>query len=199
MIKINFIEKKKRQQEVVFAGVNIREIRWVPLLIGAIWYTFDFDTMILNGLFESREKLVNDEITKLTAEKNKLMQEKVGLKSLDDEIKKFELVEKRLQTRLVAVKDVISQRKNPQGIMLYISKSIPSDVWLSDFSINQSDFELSGKSSNYRSIGTFLEALRGSTYFDSELRLASTSTEQAKESNKRSEVFKIQGKISRFE
>jgi len=199
MIKVNLIEKKKQQVNTFIMGVDIKQLNWkfiVPLILFIMW---DGNSHIFNLLLEERMKAATEEKTMLSAEKKKLTSQYAKLKGLDKEISKFQIIEKKLKSRLDVVRKILAQKKNPQNIMLYISKNVPSDLWISNLSFKGTRFEIIGKSLSYKSIGIFLESLRSSIFFDRDLRLDGTKTEIDKETQTRMEAFKILGKVSRFE
>ena len=191
MIKINLSHNKKSAPLSGLGGIDFTHLKYKPLLliIGLIYLP---DFVLIPQWAEEREALssdVNSKQTKLGSLKRRISQSK------DDEKKilGLQVQEDSLGKKLIAVKQAISERRNPYALLLYLAKNMPSELWIKELTVNQNEMLIKGEALNYASIGNFVNSLRSSVFI-SDANLTSTTTDKRK-----IESFEVKFGIARFD
>lgn len=199
MIEINLIEKKAKMQLPVILGMDLNFINWKGLIMAVLISKLGPPLVIgdrLKNEFESVEKKNKD----LRAQLKDLQKKSRSKKDIEVAIESYIKEEKILQKRLVAVKEVIKQKKNPWRILHYLSKNIPEDVWLNNLTIIDDEFTVQGEAKNYPAIGLFLENLERSVFFiKGQPNLEDSKTIENPKFGIRTESFVVKGKIKTYE
>ncbi len=196
MIKINLSHNKKTAALSGLGGIDFTQLKYKPLLliIGLIYLP---DFVLIPQWTEEREALstdVNSKQTKLNSLKRRISQSK------DDEKKilGLQVQEESLKKKLIAVKQAISERRNPYALLLYLAKNMPSELWIKELTVNQNEMLIKGEALNYASIGNFVNSLRSSVFI-SDANLTSTTSAVRDSDKRRIESFEVKFGIARFD
>lgn len=133
--------------------------------------------------------IVNSELTSL---KRKITQ----ASELEKQIQDLKEQERILTEKLTVVKQILSEKRNPSNLLIYLAKNIPKDVWITDLTFANDELKLSGESLDYSSIGKFLDSVKSSVF----IKEASVTKSESvvREDKMRVERFEINFKIARL-
>lgn len=170
MIKVNLLVGKKPLDITNVGGFDLSKLN-VKYLIIAIVLSYVPDIFVYD-FFKNKEA----DLQKLVFFHNKnfkAVNTKVrSLKNIERQIKALENLERKLKDKLNIVKEIIKKRVNPMNVLLYVSKNIPEDVWLTDISLEEKQFTLKGKSKTVKSVGVFHDNLKNSIFFRKDIKLS---------------------------
>ena len=195
MIKINLVPKEKKnalQSLLVFISkINVGMfVLSVLIFYGSKGALALYSKFYIDNKNEQIQELRNDlKILKQKSRKNKDIKQRI------DNVKNQK---QQLQERKKLVEERTRNKKNPFSIMKYISNDIPKDAWLKKIEIKEDQINLDGVTLTYKSIGTFMERLKESTYFDDSLNLEASKTVVDEGTGRRTEEFNISGKIVQY-
>jgi Tfp pilus assembly protein PilN len=187
MIKINLASKKKSaliSEQASERGVlsslgktrliDLQELKGLPLRKFLLPLAVGFLAMFtIDGLKEDQLKKLNARIITLTKESESLHQEFNKTKTYEEIKKNLDADEIALRTKIETVKKLVLDRINPPKILLVLSKSIPDEVWLSEFSMQGPEVVFKGSSLGFTQISDFMKNLGESIFFQ-DLNLKST-------------------------
>jgi Tfp pilus assembly protein PilN len=140
-------------------------------LISVLAY-FALDTYE-NDLVQKQEDIlaqINVENVKLGAELAKTK----GYEAIKLEI---DADEKILKTKLDTIKSLINDRQVPPKLLLALSNDIPTETWLSQFSLTSKELKLNGSSVGYSEITDFMKMLNESEYL-TDVKLVNSKQEK---------------------
>lgn len=197
MIEINLIVGKKPFKMPTILGVDMALIN-VKMIVLAIILSL-IPGMFLESDWEPELAAVNQQVEETTQKVKKLEKKNDDNKTIQEQVDALARQEKKLAERLGVVKQIIKLKKNPMGIMLYIAKNIPEDVWLISLELENNTIKMKGQSLTYKSIGVFIENLKNSVFFNKDITMAGSRTIEGKDGQARVEEFDITGTIARFE
>lgn len=196
MIKINLLSKKNSLDISNIAGFDFTRLKFKALLLVIlIIYVPDFT---LVTMWEGEQEAKNTEIQALDAKLSGLKRKVAAAKDMERQIKELQAQEENLGKKLTAVKQAISEKKNPATLLLYIAKNIPDNLWIINLSIDGNQMVIKGESLDYSSIGNFINSLRSSVFI-SDANIVSTSSNVRDYDKKRVEVFEVKFSIARFD
>lgn len=196
MIKINLSVAQKQVDISNIGGFDFTKIKIVPVLIAMVlMYAPDF---FLIPMWETELNEKNQELASLQTELSSLKRKVSQSATMEKQIRELKIQEENLGKKLTAVKEAISQKRNPANLLLYISKNIPEDLWLRELSIDDQAMIIKGEALSYTSVGNFVNNLRSSVFIKDANIKNTTST--VRESDKRRiESFEIHFAVARFE
>ena len=196
MIKINLLPQKKKTTSPALGGLDLSKLNLKYLAIaGVIYFTPGFFQDYFNSQVAGLKVEVENLDKRFKAKKRELKSQE----GVQETIKEYIVQEKKLKERLEVVKKIIQLKKNPSGIMLYVAKNMPEDLWLTGLKVEDQKINFKGESVSYKSIGLFIETLKDSVFFDKTIRLTNSQTKKDKKTGRRTEEFEITGTISRFD
>lgn len=137
-------------------------------------------TWTIDSYKDTELKQKEAELSKLKREKDKLNSEITQMKAAEETMKTLESDEAQIRAKVDTIKKLIAGRNNPPKILSALSRSIPKDVWLSEFKIDNLQIAIKGFSLGFNQISDFMKNLSENTYF-SELVLKSSQQEQNSE------------------
>lgn len=191
MIKINLASRKQshlvsepasdRSNAPVIGKtrfINLDELRGLPFrkfIIPAIFCFVLYFT--LDGFKKDSLQKVEKRFSKLNQEKEKLTQTFNQTKIYEEMRKNLEVDELTIRRKLEAVKKLVLDRTTPPKVLLALSKSMPEEVWLTEFTIRDADVSIKGSSLGFTQISDFMKNLNESIYFQD---LVLKSTQQIK-------------------
>lgn len=196
MIKINLSIAQKQMDISNLGGFDFTKVKIVPVLIAVVvMYLPDF---VLMPMWEEEYNVKTQELSGLQGELSSLKRKVSQSATLEKQIRELKAQEENLGKKLTAVKEAISQKRNPANLLLYITKNIPEDLWLLELSIDNETMIVKGEALSYTSVGNFVNSLRSSVFIKDASIKNTTST--VRESDKRRiESFEIHFAVARFE
>jgi len=196
MIKINLSTAQKQVDMSNIGGFDFTKVKplWVGLSI-LFMYVPDFTVV---PMWEEDFNNRTTELTTLQGELSSLKRKVSQSAQLEKQIRELKAQEDNLVKKLTAVKQAISEKRNPSNLLIYISKNIPNDLWLSDLSIDNDLMIIKGEALSYASVGTFLTNLRSSVFIK-DANIKSTTSEQRAIDKKRIEKFEVHFSLARLE
>lgn len=114
--------------------------------------------------YQSRLAAIEMESKNIQKEFSKYKELEKVKKSMDDD-------EHTIRTKLDTIRLLITDRSRTLSGMIALSKTMPDDVWVSEFRLDKSDMNLVGSASDFNQISDFLKKLKEDAFFGSvELR-----------------------------
>jgi Tfp pilus assembly protein PilN len=196
MIKINLSTAKKQVDISNIGGFDFTKLKIkAVLLVIALIYIPDF---VLVPMWEAERTTADEAFQgkqgKLTSLKRKVTQST----DLEKQIRELKAQEDNLGKKLAAVKQAISEKKNPSSILLYVAKNIPDSLWIKELSIVNDKMSIKGEALDYTSIGNFVNSLRSSVFIK-DANIASTASIVRDSDKRRIETFEVNFGIARFD
>jgi Tfp pilus assembly protein PilN len=196
MIKINLSASKRTASLSNVGGVDLTKIKIVFVMLAVVFmYLPDY---FLLPLWEEEFNNKTTELTTLNGQLRKLQAKVTQSQNLEKQINELRAQEENLSKKLTAVKQAISEKKNPTSLLLYIAKNIPEDLWILELAINGDSMTIKGEAEAYASIGSFVTSLRSSVFI-SDANIIGTSTKASEGNKRRLETFEVRFTIARFE
>lgn len=196
MIKINLSTAKKQVDISNIGGFDFTKLKIKPLLlIIALIYVPDF---VLAPMWETERTTAQDEINQKQSQLNSLKRKVAQSTDLEKQIRELKAQEENLGKKLTAVKQAISEKKNPSTILLYIAKNVPESLWIKDLSISGDKMVIKGEALDYTSIGNFVNSLRSSVFIK-EANIVGTASVVRDSDKRRIETFEVNFGIARFD
>lgn len=196
MIKINLSTDKQQVNISNVGGLDLTQVKFVPaILFTVLIYVPDFT---LVPIWEEEIAAINQQASQKTTEERRLNEKIKTKKDEEKKINELKAQEENLAQKLTAVKEAISQKRNPGGLFLYIAKNIPPELWIKELTITKQDMSIKGEALDYTSIGNFVNSLR-SSIFIKDASIAGTSSTVREADKKRIESFELKFSIARFE
>jgi Tfp pilus assembly protein PilN len=196
MIKINLSNAKKQIDISNIGGFDFTKLK-IRAVILAIFLIYVPDFFLVPMWEEERNK-VNEEVGQKSSKLSSLKRKVAQAIDLEKQIRELKAQEQNLEKKLTAVKQAISEKRNPSMLLLYIAKNTPNELWIKDLTILQEDMVIRGEALDYSSIGNFVNSLRSSVFIR-EANIASTASQIREADKKRIETFEVRFKIARFE
>lgn len=196
MIKINLTAAKKETDFSNLGGIDFTRVKLVPVGIAIVLlYAPDFS---LAPMWEDEYNAKTNEFTSLQTKLNGLKRKVSQSATLERQIRELQAQENNLAKKLTAVKQAISEKRNPSNLLVYIAKNIPQDLWILELNIDNELMTVKGQALNYVSVGNFVNNLRSSVFIKDANIKNTTST--VRESDKRRiESFEISFAIARLD
>ncbi len=170
------------------------KIKLVAIAI-AILYIPDF---VLVPMWEEEMTQLNMELTAKRQELGALRSKVSKTSALEKQIRELKAQEENLSQKLVAVKQAISEKRNPSSLLLYIAKNIPKELWIKELVLENQDLVIRGEALDYTSVGNFINSLKSSVFIK-EANIISTKSEVRENDKKRIESFEVKFLIGKFE
>lgn len=196
MIKINLSNTKKQVDISNIGGFDFTKMKIKAVLVVIILiYIPDF---VLVPLWDEEREAANQAVQVKQSELTSLKRKVTQSQDLEKQIKKLKAQEENLGKKLTAVKQAISEKKNPAPILLYIAKNIPSELWIKELVIEDEKMTIKGEALDYTSIGNFVNSLRSSVFIR-EANIAGTNSAVRESDKRRIETFEVNFTIARFD
>lgn len=196
MIKINLSTEKKQVDISNIGGVDLTrvKIKALILVIGVIY----LPDIFLVDMWEEERKLVDDEITSRQRKLSDLKRKVAMSKDLEKQIMELKAQEENLSKKLTAVKQAISEKRNPAPILLYIAKNMPPELWIKELDLTPDQMTIKGEALDYTSIGNFVQSMRSSVFIR-DASISGTSSIYRPQDKRRIETFEVVFSIARFD
>jgi len=195
MISVNLSTLKKPLDLANVGGLDLSKIN-VKLVVLSIVFLYIPDFFLVDSL-ETQKKAAEEELNGLVVEKNKLTRRVNSLKQFNKQVQDLERREKDLSQKLEVVKNIITQKKNPWNILVYVARNIPPEIWLTEINYSDDQISFKGLSLDYANQGVFLDNLKKSVFLDKSITY--TKSSEGTDSTKGLAPFEIKAKIVRFE
>lgn len=196
MIKINLSASGKQLDMTNLGGLDFSKLKIKQLLLVIIAiYLPDFTLypMWTDSLTVKSEELQTRQ-TALNRLKRKISQNQ----NFEKQIRELKAQEENFKKKLQAVKEAINEKRNPSTLLLYISKNIPKDLWITELSIDSNNMTIKGEALDYISIGNFVTSLKSSVFIKDANIINTQNTVRASD-KRRIESFEVKFVITRLD
>jgi len=193
MIKINLALRKNPQTEAEKANkglgallgkINISADQ-KPIYLQVIGILASVVVIMVGfGYFKTyKMELVQANVSVLEKEAAAIQAELSKVQGFEAQRSELEKAQTAIQTKIDTIEALISERATPPKVLITLSKTIPKDVWLTEFKIESSGtVSMRGASLGISPISDFMKGLEGSIYFNQvELKRTQSSREQGTE------------------
>jgi Tfp pilus assembly protein PilN len=197
MIQVNLSTLKKPIDLANVGGYDLSKIN-VKMVLVAIALLYIPDFFVVDG-FEQERVAAEESLSQLVQKKNQLQKKVSALKEFDKQVQQLKRREAQLTEKLNVVKTIITKKKNPWNILVYVAKNIPPEIWLTEINYSADKLVFKGLSTDYTNQGLFLENLKKSIFFDKNISYSKTDTSTLPEELKNLAPFEITATITRFE
>lgn len=197
MIQVNLSTLKKPIDLANVGGFDLSKLN-VKMVLIAIALLYFPDFFLVDG-FEEERVAAENKLAELTTQKNQLQKRVSALKEFDKQVQQLKRREAQLLEKLNVVKTIITKKKNPWNILVYVAKNIPPEIWLTEITYDSERLIFRGLSTDYTNQGLFLENLKKSIFFDKNISYSKTDTTTLPEEVKNLAPFEITATITRFE
>lgn len=194
MIKINLNPEQTFDPSNI-KGIDLYKLKPIPVFLSFLL------SFVISHLSES---YFESNLTNAKSELNELDRELSGLKrtitkyrDLEKQIIELKAHEESLSQKLVVARKVISEKKNPLDILMYLSKNTPDDLWITFLELDSEKMTLKGESLNFPSIKILYEKIKESIFFVDPKIVGDPKTNLINETT-RVEVFEILTRVERF-
>jgi Tfp pilus assembly protein PilN len=145
---------------VLSGGMNADMIK-DPLVrkLGLVVVVAVMATYLLGGFKDDELKKADDVLTKVNEANAKLSVELTKAKGYENLKKQIDADETTLRTKLDTIKKLIADRTVPPKLMASLSAGIPSEVWLSEMSVDEKELKIKGYATGYAQITDFFKNL----------------------------------------
>jgi len=196
MIKINLSTAQKQVDISNVGGFDLTKLKFKAVAL-AIVLIYVPDLFIV-PMWDKDYADKNQELEEVQGELRSLKKKVSKSAVYEKQIRELEAQENILKNKLLAVKQAISQKRDPTNLLLYIAKNIPQDLWLQELIIDNDKMIVKGEALNYPSVGTFTDNLR-SSIFIKDASIKETTSKVRESDKKRIEAFEIHFVIARLE
>lgn len=197
MISINLTTQKKAVDITNVGGLDLSKIN-VKFVLIAILISYLPDFIILPSL-EAERASAQENVNALNAENAKKRKQVNSLKGFDKQIQQLKRREQQLVEKLELVKTIISKKKNPWNVLVYVAKNIPPEIWLTEIIYEDDKIIFRGLSMDYTNQGVFLENLKRSVFFADNIVYNKVDTAAMQADMKKMAPFEITANIVRYE
>ena len=198
MIEINLSTLKKPLDLANVGGFDLSKLN-VKLVVLAIIVLYIPDFFVVGSLEEARVAADQD-LQTMIQQKNKLTKRVNALKEFDKQVQQLKRREQQLTEKLGVVKSILTTKRNPWNILVYIAKNIPPEIWLTEVEFQEDELTFRGLSLDYANQGVFLDNLKKSIFFDKNITYSKVPfTGTVTEASKSLAPFEVKTRITRFE
>jgi Tfp pilus assembly protein PilN len=198
MIEINLSTVKKPLGLANIGGLDLSKLN-VKLVVLAFFFLYIPDFFLVGNLEELRVA-ADGELQAMILKKNKLTKKVNALKEFDKQVQQLKRRELQLTEKLEVVKSILTTKRNPWNILVYIAKNIPPEIWLTQIEFKEDELTFRGLSLDYANQGVFLDNLKKSIFFDKKITYSKIPlTTSATDAEKSMAPFEVKARITRFE
>ena len=196
MIKVNLSPSTKNLDISNLGGLDFSKIKIKLLLIVIVAiYVPDF---VLFPMWDESIELKNAELSTRQMDLNRLKRKVSQNQNFEKQIRELKAQEENFKKKLQAVKEAINEKRNPSTLLLYISKNIPKELWITDLTIDSSTMIIKGEALDYISIGNFVTSLRSSVFIK-DANIINTQNSVRASDKRRIESFEVKFVINRLD
>lgn len=196
MIKINLSNSKKQVDISNIGGFDFTKMKIkAVLLVAVLIYIPDFTIL---PMWHKETEETNQVISTKQMELSRLKKKVTESQDMEKQILELKAQEENLGKKLTAVKQAISEKKNPAPLLLYIAKNVPDELWIKSLTLEDDRLSIKGEAYDYTSIGNFMNNLKSSVFIR-EANITSTSSIVRPSDKRRLETFEVNFVIARFD
>src|SRR5690606_6985384 len=196
MIRVNLTQTKGQLDLSNLGGLDLSTMKAKAVALAIVLlYIPDF-TII--PMWEGERANLQAQISQRNQELGELLEKVQEAQTYEQQIKDLQAQEENLSQKLVAVKEAISEKKNPAALLLYISKNTPDDLWLTELTIKGNELSIKGEALSYPHVGEFVSNISSSVFISSS-NIVRTANKTRDEDKRRVEEFEVKFIIARFE
>lgn len=196
MIKINLSNSKKQVDISNIGGFDFTKMKIKAVILAAVLiYVPDFTILTM---WAKEQEDTNQIIQTKQMELTRLKKKVTDSQNMEKQILELKAQEENLGKKLTAVKQAISEKRNPASLLLYIAKNVPDELWINNLTIEDNRMTIKGEAYDYTSIGNFMSNLKSSVFI-SEANIANTNSIVRPSDKRRIETFEVNFVISRFD
>lgn len=197
MIDINLIPGKKSQGLGNVGGFNFSLLNVKMLLISIIaLYGVD---IFVSSHFDSKLEELTQKENAIRSEQRKVSGKLRNLAKVKKEVENLNKQEIVLAKKIDVIKKIVDKRQNPFKVLKYIAENTPKDIWLNELEFKDNKLKLLGNSKSWKSIGKFLENLKTSIFFNTNISYKEPEGVEKTFKGQRVEVFEIEANVVRFQ
>ena len=196
MIKINLSAAQKQVDISNLGGFDFTKLKIKAVILACVLiYLPDF---LIVPTWEDDFNNRTQELSTLQSKSMSLKRKVSQSSTFEKQIRELKAQEENLGKKLTAVKQAISQKRNPANLLLYISKNMPEDLWIKELMIDGETMLIKGDALSYNSVGNFVNNLRSSVFIKDSNIKSTTSNVRASD-KRRIESFEISFVLARLE
>ena len=196
MIKINLSAAQKQADFSNLGGFDFTKLKIKAVILACV--LIYLPDIFLVSVWDDEFNSKNQELTELQSKSMSLKRKVSQSATLEKQIRELKAQEENLGKKLTAVKQAISQKRNPANLLLYVSKNIPSDLWIKELVIDGETMLIKGDALSFISVGNFMNNLRSSIFIKDSSIKGTTSAVRASD-KRRIESFEISFVLARLE
>jgi len=196
MIKINLSAAQKQVDISNLGGFDFTKLKIKAVLLACV--LIYLPDIFLVSVWEDEFNNKNQELATLQSKSMSLKRKVSQSSTLEKQIRELKAQEENLGKKLTAVKQAISQKRNPANLLLYVSKNMPDDLWIKELVIDGETMLIKGDALSYNSVGNFVNNLRSSIFIKDSSIKGTTSAVRASD-KRRIESFEISFVLARLE
>ncbi|HXH73329.1 MAG TPA: PilN domain-containing protein [Bacteriovoracaceae bacterium] len=196
MIKINLSTAKKQVSMTNVGGFDFTKLKIKALFL--VMLALYIPDLLVIPMWETEIQELNANLQAKQAELTKLKSKVSQTASLEKQIRELKSQEENLGQKLLAVKQAISEKKNPAPLLLYIAKNVPNELWIKELNLDNETMIIKGEALDYTSIGNFVNNLRSSVFIK-DASITNTSSSVREADKRRIESFEVKFLIGKFE
>lgn len=164
MIEINLSPTKRSGALNAIGGFDFSLINVKMWIIAVI--VLYVPEMLLESHFESSISAEQAVQTSLNKKLREVTSKVAGMANIEKQVQALNEQEAKLAKKLEVVKEIIGRRRNPYPVLKYVAENIPESVWIVSMDLKENELVMKGYSKSFKSIGSFLENLKSSIFFD---------------------------------
>ena len=196
MIKINLSAAQKQVDISNLGGFDFTKLKIKAVLLACV--LIYLPDIFLVSVWEDEFNNKSQELSTLQSKSMSLKRKVSQSSTLEKQIRELKAQEDNLGKKLTAVKQAISQKRNPANLLLYVSKNMPEDLWIKELVIDGETMLIKGDALSYNSVGNFVNNLRSSIFIKDSSIKGTTSAVRASD-KRRIESFEISFVLARLE
>lgn len=197
MIEINLSPRAKGNKLEDLGGFNLSLVN-VKLVVISFVCLYAIDPFV-SDYYETELATIKKSQNTIRSQQRKITSK---LKKLDDVKKQVEdlnIQETTLEKKINVVKQIVDKRQNPFKVLKYITENIPAEVWLTEMELDDKNIKIIGYSKSWKSIGKFLQNLKSSIFFESNMSFDKPLGLDSQYQGQRIEAFEIKTTVVRFQ
>lgn len=201
MIEINLSPRQKENLLANLGGLNLSLIN-VKFVIASIIMLYGIEPFVLD-YYDGLSAEITAKLNDVRKEQRKISTALQELKDVKKQVEDLNRQETALSKRVSVVKEIVDKRQNPFKVLKYIAENTPPDVWVTELSLEERRFSMTGFSKSWKSISDFLTNLNSSVFFNQgvnqSMNYTRTQGAQATIEGTRVEPFTVNANIVSFE
>ena len=197
MIEINLSPKGSGANLDNIGGFNLSLLN-VKLVVLSIIALYGIE-MFVESYFEGELSQLEAQQLAITNEQRSVATKLRALANIKKQVEDLNKQEAVLAKRIEVVKEIVGKRQNPFKVLKYVAENTPKDIWLDEVELDNNKLLLKGNSKSWKSIGEFLQNLKTSIFFNTNVTYKKPSGAPEVFKGQRVEAFEIEATVVRFQ